>query len=259
MLVRLFLSSLSSLALTSVIFGAYSCGANNPSRPDTPTTTENSSTPTASATSPAIETINADQNVGVEAPILPPDRVEPESALAQTSSRTNPGDARPLAPEDLSWVAQHLPEPGRLINADQSFWVNLRELGEVAFVVTETVDDATQALNHLEIYLIAPDSTVIHQMPQNADTGSWILWEVKGISFLELDFDGSEPDVLFIADYITGVGPTGSQPFPVTTVYLNQGDYFVIDQAASRFVSDRGIATLGEAEDILRNELNFLP
>jgi hypothetical protein len=49
---------------------------------------------------------------------------------------------------------------------------------------------------------------------------------MRAVTFLELDFDGSEPDMIVLADYITGVGLTGSEPFTVATVYLNQGSYF---------------------------------
>lgn len=180
-------------------------------------------------------------------------------AIAPIADVPNPGDARLLTAAELGWVERNLGASERNINVDQSFWVNLRGLGEVAFVLTEAVTDSSTAINDLEIFVMSPSGEVVHQLPPDTDTESWVLWEIKAVSFMELDFDGSEPDVIVIADYITGIGPTGSEPFPVTTVYLNQGSRFIVDQQASRFVTDQGASTIAEAEEILRNELNFLP
>ncbi|MGD1905709.1 MAG: hypothetical protein ACFB0C_06915 [Leptolyngbyaceae cyanobacterium] len=159
---------------------------------------------------------------------------------------------RLLTLAELNWAEESLPYTDQDLIIDQSFWLDTRDMGEVAFVATQIGDD-------LELLLLLPHGEISQVLPPNEDAASWILWGMKAVTFLELDFDGAEPDIIVLADYITGVGPTGSEPFTVATVYLNQGDYFTTDPSVNRYLTDRNVQTLAEAEDILRNELDFLP
>ena len=167
------------------------------------------------------------------------------------------GESRLLTPAELGWVERNLPVAERQINSEQSFWVNLRDIGEVAFVLTEAVSDPSIAVNDLAIYLMLPDGTLLEQLPANLDSNSWMLWETQAVSFWM--YQGYEV-VVVMADYITGVGPNGSEPFPVTTIYNNAGGYFLMDEVASRMLTDWGTSTVGEALDMLQTEdLGYLP
>ncbi|MDJ1168718.1 hypothetical protein PMG71_04695 [Roseofilum sp. BLCC_M154] len=165
--------------------------------------------------------------------------------VAQTTKNLTP--PRLLNAAELGWVERNLFLPDRQIIIDQSFWLGLREVGEVAFV-------ATEFQNSLEFHVMQTNGEVMHTLPPNSHTESWIFSDLKAVSFQEIDFDGSEPDVIVIAEYISG-----NRTFPVTTVYFNQGSRFTTDPELNQLLTDRGVSTIAEAEDILRGELLFLP
>lgn len=175
---------------------------------------------------------------------------EPLPKLAQTTKNLTP--PRLLHAAELGWVERNLFLPDRQIIIDQSFWLGLRGLGEVAFV-------ATKFQNSLEFHVMQTNGEVIHTLPANTHAESWILSDLRAVSFQEIDFDGSEPDVIVIAEYIIGAGPRGDETFPVTTVYFNQGRRFTTDPELNQLLTERGVSTIAEAEDILRGELMFLP
>lgn len=170
---------------------------------------------------------------------------KPFPEIAQTSKNLTP--PRLLNAAELGWVERNLFLPDRQIIIDQSFWLGLRDLGEVAFV-------ATEFQNSLEFHVMQANGEVMHTLPANTHAESWIFSELQAVSFQEIDFDGSEPDVIVIAEYISG-----NRTFPVTTVYFNQGRRFTTDPELNQLLTDRGVSTIAEAEDILRGELLFLP
>ncbi len=174
---------------------------------------------------------------------------------ASTTQSLALGDSRLLTPAEIGWVERNLPVPARYINVDQSFWVNLRDFGEVAFVVTDGTTDPNVALNDLAIYIVSPDGILIEQLPPNPDA-TWMLSETQAVSFQLLN---GYDYVIVMADYITGVGQTAAVPFPVTTVYNNQGGYFTVDGPASLALTDRGVSTIAEANSILQNEFGYVP
>lgn len=174
--------------------------------------------------------------------------------VAQTAKNLTP--PRLLNAAELGWVERNLlwndSLPDRQIIIDQSFWLGLRDLGEVAFV-------ATEFQNSLEFHVMQANGDIMHTLPANTHAESWIFSELKAVSFQEIDFDGSEPDVIVIAEYILGAGPRGDETFPVTTVYFNQGRHFTTNPELNQLLTERKVRTIAEAEDILRGELLFLP
>ncbi|MDB9518463.1 hypothetical protein PN466_16080 [Roseofilum reptotaenium CS-1145] len=98
-----------------------------------------------------------------------------------------------------------------------------------------------------------------HTLPPNSHPESWILWSLEAVSFQEIDFDSSEADIIVVAEYIIGAGPREGEPFPATTVYFNQGSRFSTDPKLNKLLTERGVSTIAEAEEILRSELMFLP
>lgn len=270
MLYRRFRFPLAALVLT-VITLTTACGGTNSSASTTSEEAASAVTEIATSENSADAAIATSSSSSEPSPSEPPQSAETNDAEPSVVEATKteitqaeiPAYAtelpRKLNPAELGWVERNWPEPNPEIVIDHSFWLTLRDLGEVAFVTTQTVADPKAGWNVLTHSLMLPNGEVSHQLPVNEDAESWTLWEMKAVAFMELDFDGSEPDAIAIAEYITGVGPTGSQPFPVTTVYFNQGDHFTTDQSINRLLTERGVATVAEAEAILRNELQFLP
>ncbi|WP_152532146.1 hypothetical protein [Leptolyngbya sp. Heron Island J] len=65
------------------------------------------------------------------------------------------------------------------------------------------------------------------------------------MAFEDVNSDGAGPDIIVIAEYMTGIGPTGAQPVPVATVFFNDGyDYFATNSSIDELLSSRGVETI---------------
>ncbi|MEO1590101.1 MAG: hypothetical protein AAFU71_02290 [Cyanobacteria bacterium J06632_22] len=163
---------------------------------------------------------------------------------------------RPLTSQEQAAIAAQMPVEGRQIISEHSFVVPYDGARSAAVVLSE---QANPGVNDLRIDLFETDGRWIQTLPNNAMADAWMLWEVKAVSFTELLFDGPEPDVIVLAEYMVGAGPNAAQPFPVATVYLNEGGTFVTHQDTNDYLTERGVQTISEAEDVLRRELMYLP
>lgn len=114
-----------------------------------------------------------------------------------------------------------LQENGFEIFEDQSFWTELEGWGKVRFVSGEESVDGTYKL---QLYLV-DDGTVIYKFPEFYGNQWSMLDELEAVSFQDVNMDGLK-DILIIADYMTGVGPTGAEPFPVGSIYFQKGKEF---------------------------------
>ena len=166
-------------------------------------------------------------------------------------------EPRPLTPQELATISENMPVEGREIISEHSFVIPVAGERTAALVVSEQAADI--GTNNLRVDLFETDGSWVQTLPTNESADAWILWDVKVVSFPELSFDGPEPDVILLTEYMVGAGPTAAQPFPVTTIYLNEGGTFVTHQETNDYLTDQGVETINEAEDVLRNELMYLP
>ena len=126
-------------------------------------------------------------------------------------------DLRPLTDNELDEYRDHtlrlLPE--------HSFQLTYADVGEANFVAAFSTEDS---LRGLRLFLFSQDSG-FHALPAHHE--GHYMTELKAVSFQGLSDVSSDigagPDIIVIADYITGIGPSGTVPFPVTTVYSYQG------------------------------------
>ncbi|NJK61741.1 MAG: hypothetical protein HC921_02790 [Synechococcaceae cyanobacterium SM2_3_1] len=171
---------------------------------------------------------------------------------AHSQPQLDPGSSRLLESSELEEVQALIPTA--TILETQSFRVKLQGQGMGSFVAAQSPPpDPAQ----LQLYWIQADE--ITSLPQPEDTQSWTLFSLDAVVFTELDFDGLA-DVYIISRHLTGIGPTGADPFPWVTFYLQQPDGgFEVDPDLSRQVSERGVGTVSEVETILRAELRYLP
>lgn len=84
-----------------------------------------------------------------------------------------------------------------------------------------------------------------------ADSG-WTFWELKAVAFGDYNKDGLGPDVLTVAEYITGAGPEAAVPFPVTRVYFRQpSDEFQAGREWNEPFDQQQIDTVDKALQLL--------
>jgi len=84
----------------------------------------------------------------------------------------------------------------------------------------------------------------------------WRFWEMDAVAFQDINGDGVGPDIAVIAHYVTGIGPTGGEPFPSPMVMLNDGnDNFDIVPAIQDRLMDSGVSTIAEIRTFLSAEI----
>ncbi|MEM8642659.1 MAG: hypothetical protein AAGG51_28150 [Cyanobacteria bacterium P01_G01_bin.54] len=147
--------------------------------------------------------------------------------------------------------------PDRELIGDHSFLLDVPHVGEVAFVTTKL---NPQGATRLRLdWRPSTGENAYYPLPVAEAIPQWILWEVQAIAFGDFNHDGLGPDVIAIADFITGAGPTGSEPFPVTTVYFYQGNNrFTTDIALNRTLEEQQIAAIGAAIPAIKHYFEIL-
>ncbi|MGB0560335.1 MAG: hypothetical protein ACPGVO_00835 [Spirulinaceae cyanobacterium] len=192
----------------------------------------------------------------------PGDAPQPESPSDTTLAQAPPPDnriiydAQPLSTSVLDLVLSEL-SPDRELVGDQSFLLDVPNVGEVAFVTTKF---NPQGATRLRLdWRPSTSENAYYPLPVAEAIPEWILWEVKAIAFGDYNQDGLGPDVIAIADFIVGAGPRGSEPFPVATVYFYQGNnVFTTDVALNRTLAAQGAATVGAVIPEIEHYLDVL-
>lgn len=129
------------------------------------------------------------------------------------------------------------------VDYQQTFHVALNGFGEC--VLASTIFKENQVGD-----LLVVDGGKTYPLPQSADTKSWKRDKVKGIWFGKLDKDDLT-DVIAIADYMTGIGPTGAKPFPVVFYYFASGPRtFRLDEELGRKATAKHITSLSAAREL---------
>jgi hypothetical protein len=137
---------------------------------------------------------------------------------------------------------------GENVNEKQTFQVNLQGWGNSIFTVVEKVEEGYTVFNY---YLVQNDQ-IIYAFPLQEDVTYWSGYNVDAVSFKDVDKDGNQ-DIIVMASYITGIGRTGAQPFPVTTVYFNDQNDFFMDDELNLELSNKQPSTMAEVNRILDN------
>jgi len=186
----------------------------------------------------------------------PPATPEPTGATvasqgATTTAATPRPTTAPVAPQATGprlLAAGEQAELDRVLSRftvdyQQTFRVTLNGFGECVFASTIFKE------NQVGDFLVV-EGQKTYPLPQSADAKSWKRDKVKGVWFGKLDKDDLT-DVIAIADYMTGIGPTAAQPFPVVFYYFGSGPRtFRLDEALSRKATDKRITSLTAAREL---------
>ncbi|MEO0768025.1 MAG: hypothetical protein AAFY72_01115 [Cyanobacteria bacterium J06649_4] len=156
-----------------------------------------------------------------------------------------------LSREAIARIAADL-GPEQTLITDHSFSFDLSDGqsgsisdGKASLVVSE----AEQNTAFLSLDLYDADGNN-YPLPSHAE--GWWFQEVQAVSFDELNGDGQGPDIIVIADYITGIGPTGSQPFSVAKAYFYDGNnQYRTDEAINELLVEKEVNTIAGAKAVL--------
>jgi hypothetical protein len=148
---------------------------------------------------------------------------------------------------------------------EQSFEVNLRGYGNIYFL--SFMEDNSSEMPQFLSHWIVDKEGVHKELPtpktMRGKNGSFI--SLDAVVFGELDFDGFT-DIYTIASYAilsseTQADSSEVATFPVVTLYVQnpEDQSFQILEDESIALTERGVSTVGEVEEILRGEMLFLP
>ncbi|ESA33568.1 lipoprotein [Leptolyngbya sp. Heron Island J] len=169
----------------------------------------------------------------------------PDPQVSKDVSSKRVHTAQPLNQAELALIESELGFDEEIFEA-HSFAITLSDMGDVAFVTSRVYREG--APDRLALRFRDVDGSYVPLVP-NPDTPDWTLWDVDAVAFEDVNSDGAGPDIIVIAEYMTGIGPTGAQPFPVATVFFNDGDdYFATDSYIDELLSTRGVETIADVQ-----------
>ena len=88
------------------------------------------------------------------------------------------------------------------------------------------------------IVLKDPNGRVVYRFPGPPGSEEYAFHRVAEAEFKDLDGDGQD-DVVAVIEYMTGIGPSAAEPFPLAAIYLRRGPAFEIDQPSVKKIVSR--------------------
>ena len=99
--------------------------------------------------------------------------------------------------------------------ADQSFPASFKYFENVEFATFSDYKNSPPSVN----FYLMRDSMTVYRFPDHYGNENWAFEDIIAVSFKDLNDDGLK-DIIIMANYITGVGPSGMEPFKVIDVYF---------------------------------------
>ena len=141
---------------------------------------------------------------------------------------------------------------GELIT-DQTFKTSFANFKAVTFA---SYNDYEIGPAKVRFYLLRNEQVIFEFPELYIHSGNWSFESLKAISFKDVNSDGLK-DVIIIADYVTGIGPTGMIPFLVAGVYLQQEGKFISDNKINKILNAQNnyskIKTTSDVSALLEN------
>jgi hypothetical protein len=124
---------------------------------------------------------------------------------------------------------------GLMIIEDQSFPVELENWGKVRFISGRMGDPIRKAY----FYLAGNNGQVLYSFPEFSGNSRNFCTGIRAIAFSDFNHDGLT-DIIIIAEFVTGIGPTGTVPFPVAGTYFQKDKKFINDPNLDKQINDAG-------------------
>ena len=136
--------------------------------------------------------------------------------------------------DDNQTNMKELDENGFTVYDEQSFWVNLENWGKIKFISRLCEDNKPNSRPIIKFYLVDKNQNILYQFYFETEC---FMFGLRDISFIDVNNDGLE-DLIFIADYATGVGPTAAALLPLAGVYFQKDNEFIRDRKLDEEIWD---------------------
>jgi hypothetical protein len=172
--------------------------------------------------------------------------VESNQDIPDNSSNSAPKNNKPktLNNQELKNLESLFPE--EKVIPSQTFNLNLTHWDQVTFTSVESLEEGRSKLD----YYLIKNNEIIYQFPLQEYVLGWGAYELNAVSFKDVDQD-QDQDIIVIASYVTGIGRTAAQPFPVTTVYVNDINGFSMNEKLNDLLAEKQPSTIAEAQKII--------
>ena len=91
-------------------------------------------------------------------------------------------------------------------------------LGRVLLVA---IEDRSASPPDVELLLNTASGEPVYRLPGPSDAQGLAFWRLVDAVAYDLNDDDRE-DLVVVIEYLSGIGPTGADPFPLAVVYLQQ-------------------------------------
>ena len=115
----------------------------------------------------------------------------------------------------------------------QTFKAKFKHFKDVMFA---SYNDYEVGPAKVHFYLLRDDRIVFEFPDFYINSTSWSFEGVAAVSFKDVNMDGLK-DVIIIAEYVTGIGPTGMVPFLVKGVYFQEPGKFSSNEKLNKLLS----------------------
>ncbi|MCK4709882.1 MAG: hypothetical protein KAU21_14785 [Gammaproteobacteria bacterium] len=147
----------------------------------------------------------------------------------------------------ISYADQKVPK-GEII-PEQTFKANFKNYKNITFA---SYNDYETGPAKVHFYLIKDNQVVLEFSDFYINSTSWSFESVKAVSFRDVNADGLK-DVVVIAEYVTGIGPTSMIPFLIKGVYFQGKNEFSSNLSVNKLLnSEKNYSKLKNISSIVR-------
>jgi len=92
--------------------------------------------------------------------------------------------------------------------------------------------------SRVDYVLQTRDGKTVTKLPDFYGNGIWSYWDTRAVAYEDIDGDGHK-DIVILARFVTGIGPSGADPFEVAGFYFN---------------TDQGYQSVEDLDDLANSE-----
>jgi hypothetical protein len=100
------------------------------------------------------------------------------------------------------------------------------------------IGDLDGVSSRVDYVLQTSDGKTVTELPDFYGNGNWSYWDTRAVAYEDIDGNGHK-DIVILARFVTGIGPSGADPFDVAGFYLN---------------TDQGYQSVEDLDDLVNSE-----